>query len=87
MPSRTTEHEKDTISPEELRDGQIAVIIFRGYTGGAEGRVVQRHGPDLISIGLPKGNRWTEVCRNGYGSKIRLRVLKNESELIVYENE
>ena len=58
----------------DLKNGQIAVII---EDGSYNGRIVQRFGDDMVSIGLPHGNHWTQVEHN----TLEVRILE-DGELI-----
>ena len=63
----------------DLNDGQIAVIIEEGsYTG----RIVQRFGTDLISIGLRRGQHWTNVD----GVTLEVRILKEGEPIRIKDN-
>lgn len=49
----------------EIKDGQLAIIrewIRDEYVG----RIVQRHGNNLIAVGLPSHNSWGTIFRDGY---------------------
>lgn len=70
---------KQTVA-NELKDGQLAIIIdtkFEDYYG----RIVQRYGNSMVSIGLKKGNSWSDITYN----TLKVRVL-DEGELLVVTN-
>lgn len=69
-----------TIMAKDLEDGQMAVIIedFNDY----KGRVIQKFGDNLVTIGMSRGNGW---C-NGDSVTLLVRVLENGEELIVTNN-
>ena len=66
-----------TIEMNELKDGQIAVIVedFNDY----KGRVVQRYGDHAVALGMPSGNGWTDVQYN----TLTVRVLEDGETLVI----
>ena len=63
----------DSVYVADMRDGDIAVITkwgARGYTG----RVVQRCGYGLISLGLDKGECWSDAFRGHFDRDDRYMV-------------
>ncbi len=52
---------KTMIMPIDMLDGQIGVIRMWGLNTQYVGRIVQRFGDKLISIGIGTGNVWTEL--------------------------
>ena len=70
----------DTIMAKDLKDGQLAVITetYSNY----KGKIVQKYGEDLVTIGMPTGNGWT----NG-ANVLTVRVLKDGEILTVTNNE
>ena len=70
-----------TIMAKDLKDGQIAIIIedFSDY----KGRVIQKFGDNLVTIGMSSGQSW---C-NGDSVKLLVRVLENGEELIITNNQ
>ena len=68
------------IRMRDLIDGQLAIIIDKGYTNV----IVQRFGDNCIAIGKPTGHHWTEV----YNNTLRVRVLKaGELIEVQFDNE
>jgi hypothetical protein len=64
----------------DLADGQLAIIIDKGYTDV----IVQRFGNNCIAIGKPTEYHWTEVHKN----TLRVRVLKaGELIEVQFDNE
>jgi hypothetical protein len=73
---------EETIMAKDLKDGQLAVIV--GSYSNYEGRIVQKYGDDLVAIGLPTGNGWT----NGANVvTLAVRVLRDGEILTVLNNE
>ncbi len=70
----------ETIAMNELKDGQIAVIVddFADY----KGTVVQRYGNDAVALGMLSGNGWPAVELN----TLRVRVLEAGETLVIYNN-
>jgi hypothetical protein len=70
-----------TIMAKDLKDGQLAVITesFSNYRG----RIVQKYGEDLISVGMPTGNGWKG---GDYRVTLAVRVLKDGEILTVTNN-
>lgn len=72
----------NTIMAKDLKDGQLAVITetYSNYNG----RIVQKYGDDLVAIGLPTGNGWS----NGANVvTLTVRVLEDGEILTVINNE
>ena len=72
----------DTIMAKDLKQGQLAVITesYSNY----KGRIIQKYGDDLVAIGLPTDNGWT----NGANVvTLAVRVLKDGEILTVTNNE
>lgn len=44
----------------DLKDGEVAIIRSWGVTDAYIGRLVQRHGNILLTIGKKEGNGWGE---------------------------
>ena len=64
----------------DLADGQLAIIIDKGYTNV----IVQRFGDNCVAIGKPTGYGWSEVHKN----TLRIRVLEaGELIEIQFDNE
>ena len=64
---------KYSVHVTDMRDGDIAVITKWGvcrYTG----RVVQRCGDGLISLGLDKGECWSDAFRGHFDRDDRYMV-------------
>jgi hypothetical protein len=71
-----------TIMAKDLKDGQLAVIVesYSNY----KGRIVQKYGDDLVAIGLPTDNGWT----NGANVvTLAVRVLRDGETLTIINNE
>jgi hypothetical protein len=76
------EEKVKTLLAKDLKDGQLAVIVesYSNY----KGRIVQKYGDDLVAIGLPTGNGWT----NGANVvTLAVRVLQDGEILTVLNNE
>ncbi len=73
---------EETIMAKELKDGQLAVIVesYSNY----KGRIVQKYGDDLVSIGLPTGNGWSSGANT---VTLTVRVLRDGEILTVLNNE
>lgn len=70
-----TKIDESIVSVAEMHDGQIGVIV--GWTYGDLnyiGRVVQKCGDLLVSIGMPYTNSFTDC--NKYSSSCKVRLLK-----------
>jgi hypothetical protein len=70
----------ETIEMNELKDGQIAVIVedFADY----KSRVVQRYGDNVVALGMPSGKGWTDVQLN----TLKVRVLEAGETLVISNN-
>ena len=68
----------------DMKDGEIAVIVswaFEEYVG----RVVQRYGPHLVSLGMNCGAGWSDVwrCPASVFKNNRVRLLERGEKLVV----
>ena len=70
----------ETIEMNELKDGQIAVIVedFADY----KSRVVQRYGDNVVALGMASGNGWTGIEYN----TLKVRVLEAGETLVIFNN-
>ena len=73
------------LSPRDLRDGQIAIVIG-GEFPHHRGYIVQRYGKDLIAIGENYGHSWGDVCTPDSENNLELRVLEDGEKIIVKDN-
>lgn len=69
-----------SIHPSEMKDGDIAVILQWGGFNYC-GRIVQRYGDNLVALGLPKGQGWTNV--NTLTKDCQVSILEPGSQLEV----
>lgn len=76
--------EKNGIKVSDLECGQVAVIIEWGAHNDIVGRIIQRYGDSLVSLGRKIGNSWTTIPA---GEAFRVRVLENGTELLITHNE
>lgn len=70
---------KNRVLARDLRDGQIAIII---EDGDYNGRIVQRFGNDMVTIGLTHGNHWTQVEDN----TLEVRILEDGELIRIKDN-
>ncbi len=70
---------KNRVLARDLRDGQIAIIIEDCIYNG---RIIQRFGDDLITIGLPSGSHWTNV----EGVTLEVRILEDGELIRIKDN-
>lgn len=70
-----------TIEMNELKEGQIAVIVddFNDY----KGRVVQRYGDNALALGMKSGNGWTDIQY----ITLKVRVLEDGETLVISNNQ
>ena len=64
---------------KDLKDGQIAIITEDCRYNG---RIVQRFGNDMVTIGLPNGNHWTNV----EGVTLEVRILEDGELIKIKDN-
>ena len=62
----------------DLKDGQIGIVI-EDY-GSYLGRVVQRFGDDIVTLGSGKGKGFGGEC------KLEIRLLKKGESIIIKDN-
>lgn len=72
------EEKPGDIPASELKDGQIAVITEWDSLIAYSGRIIQRHGDTLVSLGMPSANRWSVIP---HGDSYRVRVLAPGTKL------
>jgi hypothetical protein len=70
--------ELNAIEMNQLKDGQIAIIVENGYQD-YKGRIVQRFGNVAISLGMEYGRHWTDIDCN----TLKVRVLTAGETLII----
>jgi CO dehydrogenase/acetyl-CoA synthase delta subunit len=66
---------------KDLRDGQLAVVIedFLDY----KGRIIQKFGDDLVTIGMSSGNGWVDGANI---NTLKVRILEDGELLTVSNN-
>jgi hypothetical protein len=79
---KLNEEKGDTLLAKDLKDGQLAIIV--GDYSNFKGRIIQRYGNDLVSIGLPIGNGWSNRAD---AVTLEVRVLQDGEILTVLNNE
>ena len=70
----------------ELMDGRLAIITRWEISPGCEGRIVQRYGNALVSIGMNCGNAWNIWFQSNPGRHddvCRVKVLEPGTQLEV----
>lgn len=68
----------------DMNDGDVAVITEWSCVSIYLGRIVQRHGNKLITIGMPHNNSWIDAFKNNSLSvNCRVRLLEKGETLIV----
>lgn len=61
---------------DQLSEGQLGVIVEWNTSPHYKGRVVQRFGSHLISVGMASGYGWPDFFRDKHlFEKLRVRVL------------
>jgi hypothetical protein len=70
-----------TIEMNELKDGQIAVIV--DSFGDYKDRIVQRYGNDVVALGMQSGNGWTSIEFN----TLKVRILEAGETLVISNNQ
>ena len=70
----------------EMKDGQIAVITNWGYIPEYVGRIIQRYGNSLISIGMDCGKAWPEFINEKPDNAYRVRLLQPGETITIVEN-
>lgn len=78
------------INAWELKDGQIGIIREWDGIGSHIGDVVQRYRGNLVNIGKPYVNSWTNFFTGDFINKPRLIIEilpSNSSILLINENE
>jgi len=79
---KLSKENKGATLAKDLKDGQLAVVIenFNNY----KGRIVQKYGDDLVAIGMPTGNSWTEGANV---VTLLVRILEEGEILTVTNND
>ena len=68
-----------------MRDGQIGEIV-QWSDPKHIGRIVQRFGSDIITIGMPKGESWSGICNRGEVDGCQIRLLEVGETLEIEHN-
>ena len=77
-----TKTKKDVTLMNELKDGQIAVVLYNKSFPHYEGKIVQMYKNFAISIGEASGQGWTVVQYN----TLKVRILKEGEILTIFDN-
>ena len=79
---KLNEEKVKTLLAKDLKDGQLAVIVedYSNY----KGRIIQKYGDSLVTIGLPTGNGWHDGANT---VTLEVRVLQDGETLTVLNNE
>lgn len=65
-----------------MLDGQVGIITNWEDSPQYVGRIVQRHGDDLITINAPKGNSWPRLFHNEMDMpECRVRILPKGTKI------
>ena len=86
MSVKLTNQNAVDISVYEMKDGQIAVITNWEYIPEYVGRIVQRYGNSLISIGMDCGKTWPGCFNEKPDNAYRVRLLKPGETITIVEN-
>ena len=90
MPVKLEGEWDSSINAQDMRKGQLAVIVSWGGDGKGSpcvGNIVQRYGESLVHIGKPRGDCWPNFFARGHQDRCRVRVIPNGRHLIVEDNE
>jgi hypothetical protein len=74
--------EKNVIQMQDLKDGQIAVVVDKRYPSYC-GKIVQRYKDCGVSIGQVSGSGWTGIESNS----LEVRILRDGERLTIFNNE
>ena len=74
------------IPVDRMKDGQIGVITLWEGHPDVLGRVVQRNGSNLISIGKSSGCGWANVLQAADNSGRRVRLLEPGERIEIVGN-
>jgi len=74
--------EKKVILMQDLKDGQIAVVLKNDGFLRYEGKIVQRYGDCAVSIGEKSGEGWSDIQEN----TLKVRILKQGEILTISDN-
>ena len=86
MSVKLTNQIAEDISVFEMKDGQIAVITNWGDIPEYTGRIVQRYGNNLITIGMDCGRTWPGCFNEKPDNAYRVRLLKLGETITIVEN-
>ena len=86
MSVKLTNQIVEDISVFEMKDGQIAVITNWGGSSYYNGKVIQRYGSSLITIGMDCRNGWPMLYNGLPDSAYRVRLLKPGEAITIVEN-
>jgi len=77
-----TKTKKDVILMKDLKDGQLAVVLYDKDKPHYEGTVVQRYKDSAVAIGQCWGEGWTGIENN----TLKVRLLKDGEILTIFDN-
>lgn len=86
MSVKLTNQVIEDISVFEMKDGQIAVITNWGGSPYYNGKVIQRYGNSLITIGMDCRNGWPMFYNGLPDSAHRVRLLQPGEAITIVEN-
>jgi len=67
------EPKQNGIPISEMKDGDLGVITdWDGWGHCHVGRIVQKYGDDLISVGMASGHCWVSFFKNNGGCRVRI---------------
>ena len=74
--------EKNVVQMQDLKDGQIAVVVDKRYPSYC-GKIVQRYKDCGVSIGQVSGSGWSGIESNS----LEVRILRDGERLTIFNNE
>lgn len=74
---------KNTISPKDMKDGQIAIITDWAADQRYRNTIVQRYENRLIALGKKSGQSWTNI--NTIDGEHKVRLLEIGETIVVTE--
>lgn len=86
MSVKLTNQIEEDIPVFEMKDGQIAIITKWGNSPEYIGRIVQRYGDELITIGMNSHYRWDNLSDGLLSPECRVRLLQPGETITIVEN-
>ena len=74
--------EKNVTLMQDLKDGQLAIVLLNYTFPNYEGTIIQRFKDSAVAIGRPSGYCWDNI----ENCTLKVRILKEGEILTIFDN-